>query len=67
MVLPQSIAGDWPKDSDRERASLDRIDNSNGYLQGNVRFVSKIANYARNEYSDDDLLEFCNAVVNHMK
>lgn len=44
-------------------ASLDRIDNSKGYIQGNVRFVSYIANICRGRFSDKDVAEFCQAVI----
>ena len=44
-------------------ASLDRIDNSLGYEDGNVRFVSVMFNYARNNFSDEDVLDFAQAVV----
>jgi hypothetical protein len=44
-------------------ASLDRIDNSKGYIKGNVRFVALIFNYARNKFEDDQVLEFCKAVA----
>lgn len=44
-------------------ASLDRIDNNKGYVKGNVRFVSLIFNYARNNFSDSDVLEFCHKVT----
>jgi len=44
-------------------ASLDRIDNSIGYVQGNVRFISVMANLARNKFSDEQLIEFCEAVA----
>jgi hypothetical protein len=46
-------------------ASLDRIDCSKGYLKGNVRYVSVIANYARNNFSDIELLDFCKRVANN--
>ncbi len=48
-------------------ASLDRIDNSKGYLQGNVRFVSVMANYARNIFTDEEVIEFCRAVTEYNK
>lgn len=35
-------------------ASLDRIDSSKGYIQGNVQFVSKAINYMKNTMSDED-------------
>jgi hypothetical protein len=46
-----------------ENASLDRIDNGKGYVQGNVRFICLIANLARSQFSDDELRKFCSAVV----
>lgn len=46
-------------------ASLDRIDNSKGYLQGNVRFISVMANYARNIFTDEEVVEFAKAVTEH--
>lgn len=44
-------------------ASLDRIDNSKGYVRGNIRFVALIANYARNAFTDEDVVSFAKAVV----
>jgi len=46
-------------------ASIDRIDNAKGYIEGNVRFISVMANFARNRFSDKDLITFCKAVSNH--
>lgn len=48
-------------------ASLDRIDNNIGYMKGNVRFIAVIANYARNTFSDEEVIEFCNSVTDHNK
>lgn len=47
------------------QASLDRIDNSKGYIKGNVRFVSLMFNYARNTFSDSDVIEFCKKISEH--
>lgn len=44
-------------------ASLDRIDNSKGYIKGNVRFVCLMYNYARNNFSDDEVIDFCKKVA----
>lgn len=49
---------------DPRQASLDRIDNSRGYEKDNIRFVSYIANCASNCFTDIQLVEFCNAVIN---
>ena len=47
------------------QASLDRIDHTKGYVRGNLRFVSLMANYCRNTYTDQDVLDFCMAVCDH--
>lgn len=47
-------------------ASVDRIDNTKGYVKGNIRFVALIYNYARNIFSDDEVINFCNNVVNNL-
>lgn len=63
MILPDSTIG-WDSKTDRtKRASLDRVDCSLGYVRGNVRFVSVIANYARMNFTDEELVGFCHAVA----
>ena len=67
LNLPEGSDG-WSKEKPFSiySASLDRIDNSTGYIQGNVRFISVIANYARNNFPDQAVFDFCNAVTkNH--
>ena len=61
LELPLNAHG-WPAGVRPHSASLDRIDALLGYVQGNVRFVSVMANYARNTFSDEDLRLFCSAV-----
>jgi ribosomal protein L33 len=39
-------------------ASLDRIDSSKGYVQGNVEFVCLFVNYGKNKFSKEDTLNF---------
>jgi hypothetical protein len=65
MVLPNSIAG-W-EDKGMMRASLDRINSNFGYFKNNVRFVCFIANIAKNNFSDNDLLKFCEAATKFNK
>jgi len=64
LRLPPTGEG-WTRSSpiSIDSASLDRIDNTKGYLQGNVRFVAVIANYARNVFTDADVVKFASAVV----
>jgi hypothetical protein len=46
-------------------ASLDRIDSKLGYIEGNVQFVSVMANYAKLDFREAQLLEFCKAVFDY--
>lgn len=62
LRLPLGVVG-WDGRASPDCASLDRIDNSRGYVVGNVRFVAVIANYARSNFSDDDVVRFARAVV----
>jgi hypothetical protein len=38
--------------------SLDRIDNSKGYIKGNIQFVSVSVNWLKNQMDDEHLTEF---------
>lgn len=62
MVLPDGAIG-WAVRNPCN-ASLDRVDHAVGYLKGNVRFVTFMANVARSNFSDSELLGFCKAVAN---
>jgi len=64
LILPQNTSKAW-EINDPRNASLDRIDNSKGYIQGNVRFISVMANIARQTFSDEQLIDFCNHVTIH--
>ena len=65
MILPDSTWGwrDAEPSAVPQHASLDRIDNKFGYVVGNVRFISRIANLARATFTDEQLIEFCKAVA----
>lgn len=40
-----------------DTASLDRINSKEGYIPGNVEFVSLLVNYAKNNWDKDTLVE----------
>lgn len=42
----------------QERASLDRIDNSKGYVKGNIHFVSTPINYMKSTMSHKETIDF---------
>lgn len=65
LTLPKSLrAGKW-RLRDPYNASIDRIDQTKGYVQGNVRFVALIANLARHVWDDTTLYDFATALVGH--
>lgn len=42
--------------------SLDRIDSSNGYVEGNVEFVCLAINYAKNGWSKEEISKFVSTI-----
>lgn len=46
-------------------ASIDRIDNSKGYVEGNVQWVHKEINKMKFTKSDIDFVHFCTLVADH--
>jgi hypothetical protein len=48
-------------------ASLDRIDNSKGYIKGNIRWVSRAINFMKNSMSDDKVFELCYIIHQHIE
>jgi len=46
-------------DNDCYFASLDRIDNNIGYVEGNVRWIAREINYMKWKFSDDVFIHFC--------
>lgn len=47
------------KQSRLRTASLDRIDSSKEYEVGNIQFISVACNFAKNNMSHEEMLEFC--------
>lgn len=48
-------------------ASLDRIDSSKGYIEGNVQWVHKEINKMKFTKTDIDFVYYCTLVANHAK
>lgn len=47
-------------------ASLDRIDNTKGYVKGNVQWVHKDVNFMKQDLSQREFVEYCRLIVkNH--
>ena len=63
MILPKSKRS-FRKCRSIEKASLDRIDTTKGYLKGNVEFVCQGINFAKHDYSKEEVLQFVNKIRN---
>jgi len=48
-------------------ASLDRIDNKEGYVPGNLRWVHKRVNIMRMNMTDEELIQWCALIVDYNK
>ena len=44
-------------------ASLDRIDNARGYIEGNVQFISVLCNWLKNKCDDIHIKEFFKIII----
>ena len=67
MVIAPATTYGSPRALQMDKASVDRIDNHKGYVPGNIQFVCMIANFAKNVFSESDLLMFCSAVAKHQE
>jgi|LauGreDrversion4_2_1035121.scaffolds.fasta_scaffold1039656_1 hypothetical protein len=54
-------------DSNNNTASLDRIDSTIGYEEGNVQWVHKMVNMCKQQYSQEEFIQMCNAVADRVK
>lgn len=61
LTNPSSTS--WKGSLTPATASLDRIDNTLGYVDGNVRFIAVMANFCRNKFTDVEVIFFCKSVV----
>ena len=48
-------------------ASLDRIDSSIGYVEGNLQWVNSRVNMMKQQYSQEDFIKVCLAVADKVK
>jgi hypothetical protein len=48
-------------------ASLDRIDSSKGYEEGNIQWVHKHINFMKRTYSQEYFIDMCKKVADNNK
>lgn len=57
----------WSSQKWEHTASIDRLDNTRGYLLNNVQLVHKSVNMSRGTMEIEDFVEMCKAVANKEK
>lgn len=65
--LPIVLCNSQESPRTENAASLDRIDNSRGYFEDNVRWVHKKVNLLKGTLSDKELLFFCKKILENKK
>lgn len=61
------IVTNYTKEHHLHTASLDRIDNNQGYIVGNVQWVHRDINIMKKTHSEDYFIELCHAVAETRK
>lgn len=51
------------KETNKVTASLDRINSSIGYVEGNVQWIHKRINIMKNEFPQEEFLEYCRIIA----
>ena len=49
----------------KHSASLDRIDSSKGYVEGNIQWVHKVVNMMKRDLPEDELLDWCRKIISN--
>ena len=52
---------------DDKTASLDRIDSSKGYVEGNVQWIHKNLNAMKSDLSDQELIAWCKTIADYQR
>lgn len=61
LILPSSKG----RNNSIITASLDRIDNSKGYIEGNVQFISTAINYMKHTMSHEETIKLIQLIINN--
>lgn len=61
------FVGNYRRNRKLQTASLDRIDSSCGYVEGNVQWVNKNINYMKMDLPEKEFIELCSKISNYNK
>lgn len=56
---------DCSRNWDDHTASLDRIDNTKGYIKDNVQWLHKVVNKLKNTLTEEEFIKWCTLVADH--
>ena len=65
MILPKNTL-EYNSTKSLKKASLDRIDSSKGYVEGNLEFVCCGINFAKNNFTKKDMTSFLDEIMSSM-
>lgn len=65
--IKMTISGERGTDDYWKSISIDRIDSSLGYIEGNVQLVCTGVNYMKKDMTDKMFIDFCHKVVENFK
>lgn len=65
MILPKNTL-EYNSIKSLKKASLDRIDSSMGYIEGNLEFVCSGINLAKNNFTKKDMTSFLSEIMSSM-
>lgn len=54
-------------DKQEQTASLDRIDSSQGYIEGNVQWIHKQINHMKSNMNEQEFIKYCNLVSAYLE
>lgn len=63
LIISTTISKQDHLDRTNHTASLDRIDNNKGYIEGNLQWVHKTINRMRRQYTVEEYINWCKKVA----
>jgi len=63
--VPIGLVTDYTNKHQKNTASLDRIDNLQGYVLDNIQWVHRIINKMKNKHNQKTFIEWCKKVTNY--